>query len=167
MSTTDPDCSPDQRSLLRFLLLPPQPAPAQGTGDIGESDPDPRLEEALGWWDSRRRLGCLSRHRVCFVTANAPRVWWVHSQAQILAPQPTSCVTLGIFLYLSVPRLPHRPNEDSTGTSSWDAKDIQPAGTEPTPGLVLPPSPPQEQSCHSLSCSDTWHRAVTRASESG
>lgn len=112
-----------------------------------------------GRWEGQRRLGARVG-RVGFIAANAPRVWWVHSQAQLLAPQPASCVTLGVFLHLSVPRLPHRPNEDSTGTSSWGVKDIQAAGTKPTPGLVLPPSPPKEQGCHNLGCSDTRHRAV-------
>ena len=77
------------------------------TGGARESDPDTHLEGDPDCWESRKRIGGIfpGTERA----SSLPAASWglVGTQeAEILAPQLTSCVTLCIFLHYFVPRLP-------------------------------------------------------------
>lgn len=93
------------------------------TGKTGESDPDPHLEEAPGWWESQRRIGCLPGRRVGFVTASDG-----YSSRLKRSSSLTRLLTSGMFLCLSVPHLPQKRNEDSVSGFSCGRQEHSASG---------------------------------------
>lgn len=109
------------------------------TGKTGESDPDPYLEEAPGWWESQRRIGCLPGHRVGFITASDG-----HSSRLKPSSSLTRLLISDMFLCLSVPHLPPKRNEDSVSGSSCGHQEHSASGHQAN--IRLSPAPQEQRS---------------------
>lgn len=152
-------CSPYQKPLLRFFLVPPQYQALGWTLGTKENQTQtPTWSKSQtggrGMLDlgvltqtgraSQRRTGCPPAHRVGFIPADVVGTW----QAQIPAPLPLPAgrPESGMFLCLSLPHLPPGKMRIASVPPPGD-ESIQPADA----------SPHQAQSCsrgHDLDCSD-------------
>lgn len=102
----------------------------RNAGKAGESDPGPHLEEAPGGWESQRGIGCLPGHRVGFITASDGDSSRLKASSSL-----TRLLTSDMLLRLTFPKSKMRTVSVAPHV---DVKNIRPADTRSTPGLVAP-----------------------------